>query len=247
MTPAFIAVILLTGLTIGFAKGGFGGLVLVVVPLLTLVMPAQQAVVTILPLLILGDGFTMWAYWRQWDNPQSWLMIPAGVVGAVSGTYLLVQISDGALELTIGIMTLVYIAYRAAAARIETLAYDPPPMMGRVAGFASGITSALANAGAPPYSAYLLLKRLPPVTFMATFTLFFTVINLVKLPLFINTGLLTWPAFLRVSIAAPLIPLGVWLGKRFVKRLDQRTFDLLILGVLFVAGVFLIISGINHL
>lgn len=232
-------------LLIGFAKGGLTGIALISVPLLSLTMPTAEAVATVLVLLMVGDVFAVWAYWGVWDNRLLWLTLPAGIIGTLLGAYILTQLPDAVLNTIIGVLTLLYVAYRLIADRLQSLDYDPPPVVGWAMGFFAGIASSLANAGAPPMAAYLLLKRTSPEVFIAVIAAFFGVVNVVKLPLFIQSGLLRWDAFLSVIWAAPLIPAGVWLGRRFVNWVDPTLFNRLILIVLFLTGVYLIVLASN--
>jgi uncharacterized membrane protein YfcA len=242
MSTEFIIVVAATGLIIGLAKGGLGGLAMVVVPLLSLVMKTQVAVATALPLLLVGDAFATWTYWRRWDMKYTWLMVPAGVVGTIIGTLILARINESLLRQIIGIMTLLYVVYRVSANWIAGSTYDPPDWLGQVAGFVAGITSSLAGAGAPPYAAYLLLKRLSPTAFMGTFTLFFVVSNIVKLPAFYQQNLFDFGLLLRVIWSIPLIPLGVWLGRRLIRGMEPAIFDRIILAILAATGVWLIVE-----
>ena len=44
---------------IGLAKGGFGGLGVLLTPILALVLPVAQAVGVLLPMLMVGDGVAL--------------------------------------------------------------------------------------------------------------------------------------------------------------------------------------------
>ncbi|MEL6152364.1 MAG: sulfite exporter TauE/SafE family protein [Chloroflexota bacterium] len=240
MTLLYALAVISCALIIGFAKGGLSGIAIICAPLLGLFMPIQQAVALLLPLLLVGDAFAVWAFRGQWDNALIRLTLPAGIAGAVFGAYVLTQISDGMLRQIIGWLTLIYVGYRIIAYRLKDIDFDPPRPVAYVAGVFTGIASSLANAGAPPLAAYLLLKRIMPVTFVAIFALYFAVVNVVKLPLFLQSGLLEWESFLQVIWAAPFVPLGVWLGRIFVQWVEPRVFEVAILIVLFVTGISLL-------
>ncbi len=107
-------------------------------------------------------------------------------------------------------------------------------------GGAAGIASALANAGGPIADAYVLTQRLPPLTFIGTEVLYFTVVNALKIPFFLSTGALQPELFIRVAWAIPLVPLGVVAGKFLVRRIDMRMFEWVILTLLTIAAVFLL-------
>ena len=73
---------------LGFSKGGFAGLGLVATPLLALVMSPIQAAGIILPILIVQDAFTVFAYRRSWDRRNLAILLPGALLGVVWGTCL---------------------------------------------------------------------------------------------------------------------------------------------------------------
>lgn len=241
-SPAFIAVVIAAALVIGVGKGGLGGIVLVVVPLMSTVMDAGTALAISLPLLLVGDGFGLLTYWREWDAAQARLLLPFGVVGTVIGTYIVAGIDDTLLRRVIGGLTLLYVAYRAVSAALARADYDPARWVGWLAGFVAGITSAVGAAGSPAFTAYYLLKRPSPRAFMGTFTVFFAVSNAVKVPFFVATGLLTWRGFLSVVWVIPFIPAGVWAGRQFIRRVNRETFDRVLLVILTFTGLWLLLA-----
>ena len=70
---------------IGFAKGGFSGLGALLTPILALVLPVASAVGVLLPMLMVGDVFAVYMYWKEWDLDLVKRMLPAGIVGALAG------------------------------------------------------------------------------------------------------------------------------------------------------------------
>lgn len=238
MSTPLVIVVLLVSVLIGLSKGGLGAaLVVLTTPLLSLVMPAQQAVSISLPLLLIADVFALWMYWKKWDMHYIRLMMPTGVVGVLLGTYLLASLSDNTLRQLIALFALVFIAYRLLDRQLKNLNYQPRNWHGWVAGAASGLASALANNGAPPFTAYMLLQKVSPVTFIGTTTLFFATMNVLKVPTFVQTGLLDFQDVLNVIWAVPGIVVGVLAGRWLVKRLNPVMFEYIMLAVLLVAAV----------
>jgi uncharacterized protein len=242
MTLQFIVIVAAVGLIIGFSKGGLSGLNIVALPLMALVVTPAEAVAQVLPLLIVGDVFTVWAYWGKWDNRLVAITLPFAAVGAVLGAYFITSLPDRVLLQLIGGLTLIYVGYRVLAARIAALKYDPPGPVGMFAGFTAGVASGLANAGAPPMAAYLLLKRIEPVVFIAMLGLVFAVINVIKVPVFVQSGLLNGPSFLSVIWAFPFVPVGVYAGRWFARWVPPRVFEIAVLVVLFITGVWLLVN-----
>ncbi|MBZ0295062.1 MAG: sulfite exporter TauE/SafE family protein [Anaerolineae bacterium] len=242
MSTQFIIIIILATLLIGLSKGGLGGPVPVALttPLLSIVMPVAQAVSLALPLLIMADVLAIWAYWRLWDMRYVRLMLLPSVVGVAMGVWLLASLPDAILRPILGIFTLLVIVYKVASDRLKTIQYQPRDWHGYLAGWASGFASALANTGAPPFTAYMLLQRVTPITFIGTGTLFFAIVNILKLPGVIQAGLLDFDLLLQILWVIPLIPLGVWVGRKLVERFDPKTFENFMLLLLAGACLFLI-------
>jgi uncharacterized protein len=146
----------------------------------------------------------------------------------------------------VGAITLLFLAIRLVfPPRAD--APPPPRWLGFVLGTTSGFTSFVSHAGSPPLGFYLLPLKLPPVTFAATTSVFFTAINLSKWIPYAWLGLIDL-ANMSTSLAlAPLAPIGVWIGVRFVRRVSQELFyRLFSLGML-LTGCKLLWDGVRGL
>lgn len=243
--PLQILLIVAACLLIGLSKGGLGGPIPVTLttPLLSAVMPVSQAVSLVLPLLILADVFALWAYWRAWDMRYVRLMLPAAVLGVALGLLLLTTLPDLWLRRLLGLFTLVVIVYKIGSSRIARLHYQPRGWHGQLAGGASGFASALANTGAPPFTAYMLLKNVTPVVFIANTTLLFAIVNAIKLPGILLMGVVDVAQIINVLWVLPLIPPGIWLGRKFVDWVDPKVFEQLMIVLLTAASLALLFSA----
>lgn len=237
----FYIVVALVGILIGLSKGGMGAvLVILVTPLLTLVMPTSDAVSLSLPLLIFADAFALYVYWNQWDMRYVRLMLPSAILGIVFGTLLLATLPDLTLRRLLGIFTLIFVAYRLLSERLLAIHYQPQAWHGYAAGAASGLGSALANTGSPPFTAYMLLQGVSPEVFAATTTIFFAIVNALKLPAQIVAGLMHFDRLLATLWVLPLIVAGVWAGRWMIRRMNQPLFERMLLVLLALASVVLI-------
>jgi uncharacterized membrane protein YfcA len=239
MPYAFILIIVC--LLIGLSKGGLGaGLAVLAMPLLAQVMPVSAAQSTALPLLIVADWFALWVYRSTWDMRYIWRLLPFAVIGIVVGTTLLTWLPNETLKQLVALFTLLFVVYRLVGDRLLTAQYTPRLWHAYVAGGVSGVGSALANVGGPPFTAYLLMQKLDPLPFVGTTTLFFAIVNLIKLPGLIWAGIFDLDSLLAVIWVLPILPLGVWIGRFVVKRINQRAFDRFMLGVLVIVALFLL-------
>ncbi len=243
MSGEAILVFALAGILIGFSKGGLGGPVPVAltVPLLTLIIEPQVAVALVLPLLIFADGFALGIYWKQWSRHYLKLMLLPGLAGVLLGALVLRDIDPLSLKRAIGGLTLLALAFKLASERLSSLSYEPRLWHGYFAGWASGFGSTLANVGAPPFTAYLLLqKSMTPRRFIGTTTLFFAVMNLSKLPSYMAIGIFDMDLLLSIAWVFALIPPAVLLARYLIDHVSQQAFEWLMMMPLFVLSVILL-------
>ena len=65
--PLFWICAIISVIVTGISKGGFGGIALLAVPLMSLVISPVQAAGIMLPILIVMDWVSLWAYRKSWD------------------------------------------------------------------------------------------------------------------------------------------------------------------------------------
>jgi uncharacterized membrane protein YfcA len=234
-------IIAIVAFLIGLSKGGLGPLVVaIILPLLSQYMPVAQAAATPLPLLLLGDVFALWVYWREWDIYYVKLLLPTAMIGVLVGTYFLERLPNDTLITILAICTLAAAIYRLLSNRLKSIAYQPRTWHGWLAGVASGFVSSIANAGAYPYTAYMLLqKEVTPRSFLGTTTLFFALVNVFKLV--VQRRLIDTSQLGNILLVMPLVPLGVWLGRRFADWVNPKVFEMIMIATLIVASLFLLL------
>ena len=227
----------------GVSKGGLGGGIgMLMTPMLSLVMPVNKAVGILLPILMLADVFTLAAYWKKWEIRRIWLLLIGGLTGVTLATYVLVNVPADLVRKGLASIVFIFLLYRIFEKRIiPAQNYQVRPWHGFLAGSASGFSSALAHAGGPPITIYLLLQRLEPSKFIATSALFLALLNWIKVPYYFFGGLFDFPLQLRLVYLLPLVPLGVWTGRQLVKQVDKLLFERIIIALLIISVVLLFV------
>jgi uncharacterized membrane protein YfcA len=119
----------------------------------------------------------------------------------------------------------------------------PAAWVGFICGVGAGFTSQVAHAGGPPFQVYALSKRFERDVFIGTSTVFFAVVNYMKVPAYIALG-----QFNRTNllVSAALIPLAIfatWAGVVLVRKVSSDRFYTLIYILLVLLGVKLIWDG----
>jgi uncharacterized protein len=243
VTPAVIAVVALAALLIGVSKGGLGGgLGPLITLLVALVVEPPVAIGLLLPLLMVGDVAALVAHRGRWDRALLGRLLPGAALGVAVASTLLRQVTPDALRVTLAVVVLATVAYKLVEPRLGGRAVEVRPWHGAVAGLVSGVTSTVAHVGGPPVVVYLVLARTPAVPYVATLAAFFWVVNWIKVPGYLLAGLFDWSLLWRLAPTAALIPLGTVLGRWAVVRVDQRTFDRVVLALL-VVGAGLLVVG----
>jgi uncharacterized membrane protein YfcA len=236
----YVAVVItILGFMIGLAKGGFGGLGALLTPILALVLPVASAVGVLLPMLMVGDVFAMYMYWKEWDLDLLKRMLPAGIAGALAGTFLLSSVSPDALRIILGIFVLASVAYKFVSDRIQAIRYKSRPWHAPAAGLLSGVASGMFNSGGPPINSYLLLQKLKARPFIATTAIYFALLNLIKVPGFLYTGVLNPALLFSLWWVFLFIPVGIWVARMTLTRLSPRAFEWIIIVLLIFSSLWL--------
>jgi uncharacterized membrane protein YfcA len=244
--PATPIILLTAGVStflIGLSKGGLGGMAgPLITALMALVIPADQVLGLVLPLLIAGDVFAVSAHWKNWEQRIVMLMIPGAVVGVTAATFFLTHISAEVLQRSLAIIILIFIVVKLVeeilfSAKIQ----GSKGWIGTIAGGVAGFTSTLAHAGGPPVTIYLLTQNLQPATFVATSALFFMALNWIKVPYYLYAKLFNLELILSFLWLLPLLPAGVWVGKLLVQRVGKRPFEIAIYVLLTASAILLLI------
>lgn len=220
--PQTIALTLAGVFLIAFMKGAFGGgFAIVGIPLLSLAMDSMTAGALLAPLFVLMD-LTALRYWRPstWSRPDLALLTPSLVVGIGVG-YALLDLLDGrAVAIAVALITLGFAAlWLRRGGAITPRPRSTPKAI--AAGLGSGVTTMVAHSGGPPLALYLLPLGLTKEVYAGTTSLFFTVGNVIKAAPWL---LLVTPSpgmWSLMALSASIIPLGVWLGWRLHRSLDQ--------------------------
>ena len=239
-----LSMVIFVAFLISLSKGGLGGMLgALATPMLVLVMPANQVLGLLLPILLLADAFAIALHWGKWNRRLVWLLIPGAVMGVTVGTYFIANAPTNILKLGLAIITLVFVFYKLVEKRLlASLKYEERPWHGWLAGTVGGFASSLAHSGGPPISIYLMLQEVTPSIFNATSVLFFAILNWIKVPYYLYIHLFDFQQLWRIAWIAPIIPLGVWIGRWMGTNISKEVFDRIIVALLVLTALLLIFT-----
>ncbi len=233
---------------LGLSKGGFTGLSSLAMPLLSLVISPVRAAAIVLPVLIVQDWVSVWAFRRDFSPHNLVILVPSAMIGVAAGWLLAARVSEDAVRLAVGIISIAFVVYMLARDRLGRAPVETPSFSGGVVwGSVAGFTSFISHAGAPPFQVYVMPQHLKPRIFAGTATMFFAAVNLLKVPPYFLLGQFSRD---NLMVSAGLIPVailstfaGVWL----VRRVDADRFYAVILIITFAIGVKLIYDAVPAL
>ena len=93
----------------GFAKGGFAGLGLLSMSLLSTVVSPVKAAAIMLPILIVQDAVSVWSYRKTFDKRLLVIMLPGSILGIVFGWLVAAYVSEGAVRLIVGAISVIFV------------------------------------------------------------------------------------------------------------------------------------------
>nr|WP_315458750.1 sulfite exporter TauE/SafE family protein [uncultured Sphingorhabdus sp.] len=231
---------------VGLAKGGFAGLGAAAMPLLALVMDPVAGAGMLLPILMAQDVVSVWAFRKDFDRRTLLLTVPGATVGIFAGWWLASAINADTVRGFVGVIALVFGSYRllpVLGVQLR-LAGPAPEWIGVVMGGVSGFTSQIAHAGGPPFQIWALSRNFPHLMFIGTSSIFFAIINWMKVPAYVALGQFNTENMTLTAIFMPLAIVSTLAGVKLVKHVSPERFNMIIQLLMVAVGLELIRQAI---
>ena len=232
-------------LFIGLSKAGFGGgLGMLTTPLCVLAFGAKDAIGILLPLLCAGDAFSLYHYWGKWERRNLKFLLPGVIIGVVIGVQLIGRFSARELNISIGVLAVLFVVFQFVKERIFRAegAFAPNHALGIPSGIGAGITSTFAHGAGPVVSLFLIPQQMPKEIYVGTTVLVFTWINWIKLPFFLANDIINTGTFRTSLVFLPLIPVGVWIGVWLNREFPEELFLRLVCLFTLLPGLLLLFN-----
>ena len=232
----------------GLGKGGLSGIGMLATPLLASVIPPISAAAIMLPVLIVQDVFSVWNYRRDYDLTNLLILVPSGVIGIGAGYLLAAHLSQAAVALALGVISIVFsLRSLIGPAATPKPGARPSTVFGWICGAMAGFTSMIAHAGGPPFQIYVMPQRLARDVFVGTGVILFGVLNLIKVVPYVALGTLTANSLQASLLLAPLAIAATYAGIWLVRRINQERFYTITYVLLALVGVKLCWDGVSGL
>lgn len=233
----FVITITIGCLAHGFL--GFGG-ALVATPLALLYLDKEAVVCSMLVVGTCLNGLLIARIREPISGRLVLLLFLASLPGMPLGVWILKAIPLNLMKVLVGILVVVF----AVVLRFGRLRVPQNKVLAGVAGFFSGVLNTSTTMSGPPVLLLLVGQHLPKNQFRKTLVTFFFLTGLVGIGVLAFNRVITLHRASFGLLSIPFVFAAGFLGDRIVARVPQKPFELLSLGVLFLAGVYSIVSGL---
>ena len=240
--PGVLAALSLTIFLAGLVQGLTGfGFILVSVPLMLLFLDAPTTVV-LSQLLALGSCVYVAArLWRQIRLARMLVILAAAAPCIWVGAQALVHWPGAAIKVLAGVVVLGAAAplllgfrYRVGRERLAALS------TGAVSGFLQGST----GMSGPPVVILLANQAWGRDVFRASVSLYLALTTCLSLAVYAAGGVFGVGHLAQAAWLVPALALGTFSGNRLAPRVNLKRFQLLVNGLLCVAGITSAITGL---
>ena len=221
----------------GIAKSGLGGsIALISIPLMTISMPLTTALGIILPILIFSDFIATYKYRKEFDLETLKLIVPFAAIGIIIGSFTFSYFSEELLKFIIGLMGFLFAGHYFFFKKNKEAKSEKNFLKGGICSTIAGFTSFSVHAGGTPTSIYLLPLRMKKEIYVGTRIIFFTFVNLIKLPLYINLSMMNFETFKQSLILFPVALIGILIGYQLLKIIEEKLFYNILYALIFVTS-----------
>lgn len=231
----------------GLAKGGFAGMGALAMPIMALGVDPVRGAAILLPILILQDAVSVWAFRKSWDGGILKVMLPGAAVGIAIGWLFAAQVSETAVLGALGVIAVLFGLQRlwVERGRAMVLPSHSPGWVGFLFGIASGFASQIAHAGSPPFQMWVLPRKLPRDMLVGTTAIAFAAMNWMKVPAYAALGQFTRANLLATAMLVPVAVAATVAGVWLVRRIDAARFYTLIYVLMVLLGLKLIADALT--
>ena len=235
-------------LSVGLVGGTLGGVVgfgtsIILLPPLVIVFGPYEAVPIMAVTALLANVSRVLVWWRDIDWKAAAVYSLTAAPAAALGAKTLLTLPAEVIEITLGVFFLVMIPIRRALMHAGlTIKLWHLAVVGAVIGFLTGIVASTGPINTPFFLAYGLVKG----PFLSTEALGSIAVFLTKAVVFFSLGALPWATLVKGLVVGSSVMVGSYLGKRIVQRLEIAQFQLLMDGVLLIAGLTMLATAINY-
>lgn len=215
---------------LGISKSGIKGIEIIIVTMMALAFGAKESTGLLVPLLVIGDIFAVIYYNRhaRWSYIARFL--PWMLAGLLLGVLIGHELPEKVFKMVMVIVILASVLMMYWWDKRKSGVVPTHWAFGGLIGVLAGVTTMIGNLAGAFSNIYFLAMRLPKNEFIGTAAWLFLIINVVKLPFHFYI----WETINKESLLinlklVPLILVGLFVGVRLVKLIQEGLYRKMIL------------------
>jgi uncharacterized membrane protein YfcA len=232
---------------VGLIAGTLGGIIgtgssIILMPVLVYAFGPKEAVPVMALAAVLANIARVGTWWREVDWKAALTYSAIAVPAAALGAFTLLSLPARLIDFAIGLFFLGMIPLRRWLARSHRkphLGYLG--LAGGIIGYVTGIVVSTGPISVPLFFAYGLTKGALIGTEAASSLAVYTS----KTVIFGGFGALPWPIVLEGLATGASLMIGAVVAKRVLVKIDARTFDLMLDGLMLVSGLVLLWTALD--
>lgn len=232
-----IIVVLLAAMVQSTTGFGFS---LLAVPLLSLAIPTELAVVVAATLGTLTSSVQAVGERAHGDRPTIVRMLSGAAIGAPFGLLLLEVASNRQLKFGLAAVIITFLLINLRGITLERGSNG----VDLGAGVVSGVLNTSLSTNGPPLVMALHARHLPPSVFRGTISAVFAGTGVITLGLFLASGRYTTDARELLVVAVPTMVIGYLVGARLRPMIDPPRFRRAVMALLMVTAAITLVGAV---
>ncbi len=238
-----LLMLMLAAMLTGFSKTAVSGATLPAVALVAYSFGGKLSAGIMLTMLMVADLFGVYNYGKYGKLKDLIRILPPAIAGVFLGAAVGSYLNDAQFKFLIGvtvIFCLVLLIY------METIGKNAKVPSGALfhgaTGIVNGFASMVGNAASPIFSVYMLSLGFTKNKFIGTAAWFFFIVNIVKFPFHVFLWKTITLETARYTLyMLPFIVFGAALGVFMIKRVSEKTFKYIVIGMTALAALRLMV------
>ncbi len=227
----------------GAVKGTLGiGLPMVAVPLLSLFIPATQAIVLMMMPVVLSNIWQAWdsgdarVYLRRFAPMLGWLVVTTLLTVPVT-----LAMSPRVLNASVALIVLIAVLLLSLQLKLPVTSSNEGWWSAGV-GALSGVMGGVSSLTGPLVISYLVALKLPREAFVGSISIIYLFAGVPLYGAMAWHGRVGWIEVLLSTLALLPMALGLWLGRRVRHRISEAGFRRALLAFLCAVALALILK-----
>ena len=224
------------------AVAGFG-YAIVAAPILVPLLGVKETVVFLLVGSIYMRIYMIYTVRHDFHFDVVKRIFAGAMLGALPGSIVLRDVDARGLEILLGVSLILAVIFLSCNFRWHT---KHPHLEQFCFGTLGGFFNASTSIGGPVVVLYMLNAGIPKVEMRADLTLYFFISNIWSMTVWFFMGNITWHNLVGLPLfTLPASLLGVYIGNKIFKYVNQRMFNRMAILLILFCGVHMIMQAMT--